>query len=334
MTLASPNIPVDDIQAHILLMRAIHKLQHDVQPGGIPYDTQSGVPQPSKSTLKFLDNAMHRRPNFLFRPQEIPPLDVLMVWHTYMLSPTAYYEDSLKALPALASLGGMPWALVVSCIDDKTWTFKHNSVQIMHWEKLTSLPFNREATTEAPAAAKLPQTSVDLLKAVLRQSLSLDNMLAEVAKFESAGNVQWITHAIREYDKYMRLPEGDYVPPLDVDIVWHTHQHSGMKYRDESLKIFGQFIGHDDSHSPTVIRRGRLLTTSALKAETTCTKTAEVTHGATLDSDARCLCGDCLGPPPTRPRPRPPVCPGPPSGCLRGPRPPSPEPRPTRDKYE
>jgi hypothetical protein len=125
--LISPSIPTHDIQAHILLMRAMHKLQVDIQPGGVTFDPQSGASQPSDSMLSFLHHAVQRfgawvdaqkhierRSSLSSLSQEhIPPLDVLMIWHAYMLSPSSYYEDGQEKIPALSKLGGMPWDALV-----------------------------------------------------------------------------------------------------------------------------------------------------------------------------------------------------------------------------
>lgn len=56
------------------------------------------------------------------------------------------------------------------------------------------------------------------------------NMLAEIKWHCDHALDEWINNAIIRYSQFMRLPEGDYVPPVDVDIIWHTHQLSGPKY--------------------------------------------------------------------------------------------------------
>lgn len=50
------------------------------------------------------------------RGEELPGLDVLMVWHSYMLNPRRYYEDCQRdpRMDAVARLGAFPLALVVS----------------------------------------------------------------------------------------------------------------------------------------------------------------------------------------------------------------------------
>jgi hypothetical protein len=265
LTSSTSFLPVHDIQAHVRLMKSFRKLQDDLQPGGIPFNQQSGVPLPSSLTISFVQRAVQRFGVWLnslngsgdvlspFQKEHIPPLDVLMVWYAYMLSPGTYYEDSRNTASALATLGGMPW-------DKITEGMTPTQEQVTHWEKLTSLPFH-PMTSDKPHAKLLnvPHFGTDLVSAVLRQSGSVVRMLAEIKSHESAGNDQWINDAISRYPSFMRLPIGDHVPPVDVDIVWHTHQLSGTRYWDESLVYFGHQIDHDDSQGVEIIRKGREL---------------------------------------------------------------------------
>jgi len=62
-------------------------------------------------------------------------------------------------------------------------------------------------------------------------------MLHAVQEHENDGNGEWIVHAIKDYPQYMRLPEGNYVPPVEVDIIWHTHQLCGLTYRFACLSL-------------------------------------------------------------------------------------------------
>lgn len=114
------------IAAHVLFMRAVYKLQTSVQPGGIPRRYEDGAPQPSEQTVTFLRNAVVRFTTWVLKlptglniargltvdELEIPPLDVLMVWHAYMLSPVTYEKDSL-ASTGLQLLTHMPLDKIV-----------------------------------------------------------------------------------------------------------------------------------------------------------------------------------------------------------------------------
>lgn len=114
----TPLVSVRDVNAHIALMRSIHKLQEEFQLGGLAPKTPY-----TPDALKFLRRAVTRfgiwlntRNNQadLSALDQIPPLDVLMVWHAYMLLPVTYWIDSQQLVPTLASLGGMPWGNLVN----------------------------------------------------------------------------------------------------------------------------------------------------------------------------------------------------------------------------
>ena len=116
-------VSIQDVNSYIALMRCIHKLQQSLQLGGI----SQGKPEPpTPNTLNFLRHAVMRFSVWLSIRQDsqvglsevvqIPPLDVLMVWHAYMLLPVVYWMDSQQSLPILASLGGIPWRNLASLI--------------------------------------------------------------------------------------------------------------------------------------------------------------------------------------------------------------------------
>ncbi|KAK4646924.1 uncharacterized protein QC761_100410 [Podospora bellae-mahoneyi] len=78
-------------------------------------------------------------PNLKFGWTEniLPPLDVLMVWHTHMLNPRAFLEDAM--LVGLRSFwsNGMPWALVDRVIDPETFSYRVSDQCKANWTKQT-----------------------------------------------------------------------------------------------------------------------------------------------------------------------------------------------------
>ncbi|KAH7101531.1 hypothetical protein BKA62DRAFT_179183 [Auriculariales sp. MPI-PUGE-AT-0066] len=74
----------------------------------------------------FLCRAVHRFQLWISNvhelPQEgyIPPLDVLMVWHSYLLNPFAYEEDSKRFLPRLGILDKFPLHALASLLNFDT----------------------------------------------------------------------------------------------------------------------------------------------------------------------------------------------------------------------
>jgi hypothetical protein len=61
-------------------------------------------------------------------PLNMPPLDVLMVWHAYMLNPRAYLEDCVRLGRMALWNTRMPWNAIAECIDPSTFAFEAGPV--------------------------------------------------------------------------------------------------------------------------------------------------------------------------------------------------------------
>jgi hypothetical protein len=66
----------------------------------------------------------------------LPPLDVLMVWHTHMLNPRAFLEDAMLAGIRRVWVSGMPWDLVNKAID-ADFNYNVSPTCKAHWEQHT-----------------------------------------------------------------------------------------------------------------------------------------------------------------------------------------------------
>ncbi|RAK80547.1 uncharacterized protein BO72DRAFT_370858 [Aspergillus fijiensis CBS 313.89] len=51
---------------------------------------------------------------------DMPPLDVLMVWHAHMLNPRAFLEDCIRHGKISFWASGLPWEAVNACVDNVT----------------------------------------------------------------------------------------------------------------------------------------------------------------------------------------------------------------------
>ncbi|KAM7184757.1 Protein of unknown function (DUF1399) domain containing protein [Rhypophila sp. PSN 637] len=91
----------------------------------------------------------------------LPPLDVLLVWHTHMLNPRAFLEDCL--LTGLRSLwrAGMPWDVVNQVIDTD---FNYNPPDVVkaHWTARTGLSWDN-ADDPAYKSVKCPRCATHLM---------------------------------------------------------------------------------------------------------------------------------------------------------------------------
>ncbi|KAG8946582.1 hypothetical protein FRC04_011560 [Tulasnella sp. 424] len=110
-----------DLQAHLVLLGAFHRLREEVR----TFKGNSDVPtEPDEGWAVFLQRSLYRFDQWavqmiggegqeevlgegprVLAPNEVSPLDVIRVWHTYMLNPRTYYEDYLRKLPGLLQTG-------------------------------------------------------------------------------------------------------------------------------------------------------------------------------------------------------------------------------------
>ncbi|KAI5803578.1 hypothetical protein DFH27DRAFT_52645 [Peziza echinospora] len=87
------------------------------------------------NVFKFPKNIKYRR----LPAAMLPPLDVLMVWHTFMLNPHSFYEDCIRL--DRMDLWGMPfpWDAIHGAINASTWTFALSADASSFFQTLTGL---------------------------------------------------------------------------------------------------------------------------------------------------------------------------------------------------
>ncbi|KAG8941361.1 hypothetical protein FRC03_004629 [Tulasnella sp. 419] len=106
-----------DLEDHLTLLRAFHQTREDIRAS-----VDATVVDPDDVWEVFLAKAVRRFDLWIkeavgftprnateerpapFQEHEIPPLDVIMVWHTYLLNPRVYYEDGLRVNKAFLLL--------------------------------------------------------------------------------------------------------------------------------------------------------------------------------------------------------------------------------------
>jgi hypothetical protein len=110
--------------------------------------------------------------------------------------------------------------------------------------------------------------SIDLVAAALRQR--------EFAKKITSSECAAIEHplalskACSRYHKFILLMNREnrargvaFVPTLDIDLCWHTHQLSGHAYRKWCIKHLGVPVNHDDTVGKELLEDGLKETTKA-----------------------------------------------------------------------
>ncbi|KAF8202036.1 hypothetical protein K438DRAFT_1491970, partial [Mycena galopus ATCC 62051] len=96
--------------------------------------------------------------------------------------------------------------------------------------------------------------SVELVGAVLRQGSFVTKMnglgWTKAEYFENVDNEVVLHHAIARYHAFLDLmwdfPKSFFVPTLDIDLVWHTHQLMTTVYARDTSTHLDRYIDHND----------------------------------------------------------------------------------------
>lgn len=154
-----PLVNLTELQAHLRLLGAFHKLKEDVQA------QEDGIAARNKDQawVVFVNRAAHRFYTWAsstwptsvpgLNETMMPPLDIIMVWHSYLLNPRAYYEDSVRMGTTysanLRAIQEMPLSLVSSLIDSQSLeALPPSSERQRFFEETTYLTFSVPLITE------------------------------------------------------------------------------------------------------------------------------------------------------------------------------------------
>lgn len=92
--------------------------------------------------------------------------------------------------------------------------------------------------------------SIDLVGAVLRQGSFVTKMYnlnwTQPDFFAREDDEIALQHAVARYHAFLDLlsssPVSFFVPTLDIDLVWHTHQLMSDSYAEDTLKYIKRFV--------------------------------------------------------------------------------------------
>ncbi|KAL0957952.1 hypothetical protein HGRIS_000133 [Hohenbuehelia grisea] len=74
--------------------------------------------------------------------KELPPLDVAMALHSYMLSPRLFRDDAVGTYPQLKALLEFPWERLADLVDPATFRLNPTAESISHWTERTEVAFD------------------------------------------------------------------------------------------------------------------------------------------------------------------------------------------------
>ncbi|KZP09938.1 hypothetical protein FIBSPDRAFT_759154, partial [Athelia psychrophila] len=97
--------------------------------------------------------------------------------------------------------------------------------------------------------------SIDLVGAVLRQGSFVKKMQVlrwtEPGFFHDPEDEVVLQHSVARYHRFIDLiassPGAFFVPTLDIDLAWHTHQLFAGKYMKNMKKYVDRYVDHDDN---------------------------------------------------------------------------------------
>ncbi|KAK9371419.1 hypothetical protein V1509DRAFT_614627 [Lipomyces kononenkoae] len=75
-------------------------------------------------------------------PDRAPPLDVLMVLHSFMLNPRAFFEDCIRQGKMDVWVTGLPWDLINTCIDNSSYDYAVTDEARSKFEQMTGLAWD------------------------------------------------------------------------------------------------------------------------------------------------------------------------------------------------
>ncbi|KUI53210.1 Glycine-rich domain-containing protein 1 [Cytospora mali] len=171
----------------------------------------------------------------------IPSLDVLMVWHSFMLNPKDYMRYANRVLQGRLGGKGIDWQQL---------NMKLDAIDEDMPDYLASLSDTTQLSNQQELSRVCPG-GFDMVAAIQRQLKYSEKMYnAKYLKSRFADDI--LTNAIDRYEKFFSLiaenPGVGIAPTQDIDLVWHTHQLWPKSYVAYSRqRTNGRFVNHNDN---------------------------------------------------------------------------------------
>ncbi|KAG8932371.1 hypothetical protein FRC02_001228 [Tulasnella sp. 418] len=146
-----------DLMDHLTLLRAFHQLRENVRSQSAEDNALSAddiwtvfLAIAVRRFEKWVKNVARHTPSgsseeniAAWEEHEIPPLDVILVWHTYLLNPRIYYEDGLRLHRRFLLYRDLfPLHYIAAIIFDTP-----SPTRVHNFEAYTNEPFNQHPIT-------------------------------------------------------------------------------------------------------------------------------------------------------------------------------------------
>ncbi|PGH02156.1 hypothetical protein AJ79_07702 [Helicocarpus griseus UAMH5409] len=117
-------------------------------PNGGFGSNQGGITIYDIESSGVLERSMTWENTIIWTADIMPPLDVLMVWHAYMLNPRDFLEDCIRMGKMSFWVTGLPWEVLNFCINNQTFDYQPPAEAAKYFRMQTGLEW--ENTHDSP----------------------------------------------------------------------------------------------------------------------------------------------------------------------------------------
>jgi hypothetical protein len=182
------------------------------------------------------------------------PLDVEWIWHVHRLHPVEYIKDCMSAFGKV-----IPSQFTKVKIEtEKEDLLKH--FYLTTYECATPL---------SPEDAKLFRfkPSINLVDAAVKQQGFL-----EQANYLYGGGPELFRKFEKDYIMFLKLfkkvkNQDVLVPTIGIDLIWHTHMRFPEHYADDTKRVIGHILDHNDDIPATALLRHSFTTSQRWSRE-------------------------------------------------------------------
>ncbi|KAE8420259.1 hypothetical protein BDV36DRAFT_249923 [Aspergillus pseudocaelatus] len=223
----------------------------------------------------------------------LPPLDVLLVWYSYILHPS-YSSDCVEFGKQNAFMLCFPWHALYEVIDQKTLVYNLPTAAANMFTTMSSQAVDLISCLASPppyTASIGAQYSIDLEDAVAMQD-SFVNDTHQLLWLRSPACSGSLTRCMERYKRFLLLvhlhPDrrAGLVPTWDIELALRTHQLYADKFHTFASRPFGRELDYAKVPRP--------LETEKSTANTiTETNTADLWKRQFAEPYTCCLCWAC-----------------------------------------
>lgn len=173
------------------------------------------------------------------------PLDIEWIWHCHLLAPKAYIADCERLFGRI--------------IDHKIFRMDEREIRLLKSQELWEKKYpNEPFIVDLPDAECYgPDIDQSICTHTSRLGYNIESATCRQGKFfhnvrlPHYRDKKYIRLAFERYQKFLYLKQSTektfLVPCYDIDLIWHTHQLHPIKYKEDTEKLLGFMLTHDDT---------------------------------------------------------------------------------------